>query len=282
MALPNLSNLNYVAWMRYVQTLHERGDLVNPDSLAGNFLGLRDRWRARRLSAANLDNLRRDPFYFYLLARTKHYDQMLVEAVERGVRRVVGIGVGSDSRAYRFAAMLRHAGVSVLECDQRRAIIAKQRIAKRWQCSDFVRYLEIDLNDEAWPELAAELAAADEPRTLVMIEGVSPYINAPNFAAFLRMLGSTLPTGSTVAYDFKLPGVKPEFGVSERAPQPFRLACEKDAVSAMNRDCGLSLQRIESGPALTRRVLPSLRHAATPMWEEDGACTATVEERRSS
>jgi methyltransferase (TIGR00027 family) len=243
---------------------------------------VRDRWRARRLSAGDLDNLRRDPFYFYLLARTKHYDQLIVEAVEQGVRRFVGIGVGSDSRAYRFAAMLRRAGVQVLECDQRQAIRAKQRIVKRWQCSDFVRYLEIDLNNEAWPELAAELAAPSKPRTLVMIEGVSPYINAPNFTAFLRMLGGALPAGSTVAYDFKVPGVKGEFGVSERAPQPFRLSCEAEAVLALHRYCGLSLERVESGPMLTRRVLASLRHAATPMWEEDGACIGAVEEHLGS
>lgn len=281
MSLPNLSNLNYVAWIRHVQTLHERGDLLNPDVLAGNFLSLRDRWRARRLRPADLDDLRRDPFYFYLLARTKHYDQLIVDAVDRGVQCIVGIGVGSDSRAYRFAPLLRRAGVQVLECDQHQAIMVKQRIAKRWQCSDFVRYLDIDLNDDGWPRVAAELAAQDKPRTLVMIEGVSPYINASNFTAFLRMLGGTLAAGSTVAYDFKVPGVKPEFGVSARAPHPFRLACNADAVSALHRVCGLSVERVESGAALTRRVLPSL-YPSTPMWEEDGACSAIVEERPDS
>jgi methyltransferase (TIGR00027 family) len=277
MALPNLSNLNYVAWMRHVQAIHERGELANPDWLAGSFLSSWERWKVRMLSATRLEHLRRDPFYYYLLARTKHYDQLLLQAVEQGARRFINIGAGADSRAYRFAHRLRTAGVEVVECDQPRAVQSKRRIARRWRCSDFVRYASIDLNvASSWTALRASSGAPGAPKALVVIEGVSPYIDRPRFQEFLQMLGRTLSAGSTVAYDFKLQGVKPEFGVSAQAPEPFRLTCDEEVIRSLHRECGLSLDRLESGADLTRRLLPSRRQLAAPMWAEDGACVASV------
>ena len=279
MALPNLSNSSYVAWLRHIQTFREPAQSTNPDTLVKHFLRPLDRWRAWSLSQADLDHLRSDPFYYYLLARTKYYDEVIERAVLDGVRKIIGIGCGSDTRPYRFAELLRGHGVRVLECDQPIAIRAKQRIVSKWRCSDFVDYMPIDLNDDTWPDLVSVLGAPDVPKTLVMLEGVSPYIDTANFRNFLQLLGRELPPRSLVAYDFKVAGTKEDFGAGGRTRIPFRLSPTWEAVSTLHRECGMQVTALEGGPALTERFLPALRDSATPLFHEDWATVSEVMER---
>ena len=89
-----------------------------------------------------------------------------------------------------------------------------------------------------------------------MMEGVSPYIDRPRFEAFLRLLAARLRPGSVLAYDFKLEGVADDFGRSAAAPQPFRLAGERDAVAAYHHALGFRLRSLETSASLTRRLLP--------------------------
>jgi len=269
MALPNLSNSLYVAWLRHVQASREADDRRNPDTLVQRFLPLLDRWRIARLKNEELAQLRSDPFYYYLTARTRYYDEVVSNAVASGVRRIVNVGCGSDTRPYRFAKLLREFGVRVLECDQPHAIRAKQRIAQAWDCRDFVDYMSIDLNDAAWPEFAARLGRRDGQKTLVMMEGVSPYVEATAFVQFLKTLADGLVPGSTVAYDYKVRGIKDDFGRGPRTAVPFRLSPSFSESALFHLDCGLTVTHLESSSALTRRMLPGVAGTGTPLFAED-------------
>jgi methyltransferase (TIGR00027 family) len=221
MRLPDLSNSMYVARLRYIQSIHEPSDRRNPDTLVRHFIPIRDRWRTAWLDRDALAKLRADPFYYYLVARTRHYDQVVHDAVSAGVQHIVSVGCGSDTRAYRFTPLLRSKGVRFLECDQREAINAKQRMAKRWRRFDHVEYMAIDLNDEAWPEFERSLADRTGSRALVLMEGVSPYVNDSMFSRFLRLLATRLSAGSHVAYDFKIRGVNDQLGRAGRTQDRF-------------------------------------------------------------
>src|ERR1043166_6560012 len=118
MALPNLSNSMYVARLRYIQSIHESLECRNPDTLVQHFILTLERWRIPWLGREELSKLREDPFYYYLVARTKYYDQVVNDAIADGVQQIVCVGCGSDTRAYRFEPLLRSRGISVLECDQ--------------------------------------------------------------------------------------------------------------------------------------------------------------------
>src|SRR5262245_15639074 len=104
--LPYLSESLYVARLRYISSLHEPEGRRNPDILVRHFLPFLQRCRAAWLGKAALAEMRAQPFYYYLIARTKHYDTVLQEAVAEGVRRIVIVGCGSDTRAYRFHSLL--------------------------------------------------------------------------------------------------------------------------------------------------------------------------------
>jgi methyltransferase (TIGR00027 family) len=210
--------------------------------------------------------VRSDPFYYYVNARTKYYDQVFLDAIQDSFSRIVNVGCGSDTRAHRFAPLLKGKGVSVFECDQEGAIAVKERIAlKKWP-SDPIKYISIDLDDGNWETFTRNLETNGSGHpVLVMMEGVSPYVGRDAFRSFLQMLAAKLPRGSRVAYDFKVRGVKDDFGRAAGAGQRFRLPADKAEVAAYHRELGYELRHMELGSELFRRLLPGL---GTP-FEED-------------
>jgi methyltransferase (TIGR00027 family) len=269
MKLPNLSESMYVALLRYMHSIHESAERRGPDTLVRYFIPVVQRWRTAWITRDELARFRAEPFYYYLLARTKYYDQLIQDAVADGVKRIVIVGCGSDTRAYRFQDLLRGNGVGVLECDQPEAIHVKEHMAKRWRNGDRVEYLPIDLNDDVWPALGQWLGDRSDLKTLVLMEGVSVYVHDSAFRRFLGFLGTSLSSGSHVAYDFKLREANDAFGRVGRTRTPFRLSPEPDAVRAFHDGLGLRLERMELSSALNGRFLTGLAQPAAALFSED-------------
>ena len=254
--LPDFSCMMKVGQLRHIQSTRESGAFWNPDTLVWQFLSPAQRWSCLWRGRLLLPRLRADPFYDYVLARTRYYDEVFVDALCAGVQRVINVGCGSDTRAYRYAHLLASKGIRVLECDQGAAIEAKQAIARRRLPVDQVDYASIDLNDGAWPHLEESIAAQPAGPTLVLMEGVSPYVNTDAFAAFLRLLATRLAAGSRVAYDYKIRGVRDGFGLEGRTSDPFRLSTAVSELDDFHRALGLRLVHSETSSALTARLLP--------------------------
>ena len=261
MSLPDSSYLVNVAQLRYIQSRCEPADARNPDSVVGTFLSLPQRLACIARGTLLRPRLRANPFYHYVLARTRYYDALFLEAANDSVACIVNIGCGTDTRAYRFAPLLQRKGITVLECDQPQAISIKRDMAARRLPTAHVRYVPLDLSNG----FAAALDEAPPGRAFVMMEGVSPYIERAKFGAFLRLLSARLAPGSMLAYDFKLEGAADDFGRSASVPRPFRLGPERDAVAAYHHALGFQLQRLETSASLTRRLLAR----APRLFEED-------------
>jgi methyltransferase (TIGR00027 family) len=268
--LPDLSHSMGVGWWRYIQSIHEPQERRNPDNFVGHFLPLVQRWHAKWLSQKKLAALRSRPLYYYLVARTIYYDAMFLDATNGDSRHIINIGCGSDTRAYRFLDTLTLKGVSVLECDQRQAIRAKQQIAQRLWSSRYISYFPLDLNDEAWPDFEFWLTENVTGQTFVFMEGVSPYVNAETFGRFLELLAIKLPLGSYVAYDFKLRGVKDDFGRGDRTINPFRLPGLREDVANYHEKRRYRLEHLELSDELSIRLIPDLATSNIPLFREDG------------
>jgi methyltransferase (TIGR00027 family) len=269
MKLPNLSNSMEVARLRYIQCIHEPAALRNPDTFVKHFISPFDRWRCRWVRPKRLVELRANSFYYYLVARTKYYDEVLLGALCSDFQQIINIGSGIDTRAHRFAHVLKLKGVRVLECDQPEAIYAKQRKAKQRGLSDEIEYLPLDLNDDEYPALERRLAAI-QVKSLVLMEGVSPYVQDSAFSRFLLLLAKNLPSGSRIAYDFKLRGVNDDFGRIGRTQRPFRLPKSREEVAAFHAKHGHLLEHMELSSELSTRVLPILTELGATLFSEDG------------
>lgn len=268
-----------VARLRYIQSIHEPPEHRNPDTLVTRLLPALERWRAARLRPEALSRLRADAFYYFLVARTRYYDDVVSEAVSAGVRRIVNVGSGADTRAHRFSALLRSHGVSVIECDQPAAIDAKRRGVRRWGSADGIRYLPIDLNDGSWPTLERTLAEQPDVKTLMLLEGVSPYVDEGAFTKFLLLLTGALAPSSRVAYDFKYAGVHDEFGRGGRTLKPFRQSREHDDVRAFHERLGFQVDQLQTGIELTTSRLPAIAQTGAPLFHDDGLIRLRIAER---
>jgi len=269
MKIRGFSNLIYVAELRYLQSLHEQPELQNPDRLVGQFLPPLRRSRCRRLSQRRMAILRTDPLYYYLLARTKYYDTVFLNAITAQMQYIINVGCGTDTRAYRFEDALKHNGVGVVECDILKAIQIKQGMAKRVGDCGHVTYVSIDLNDDTWPDFEDWLAKHHPGKAMVLMEGVSPYINVETFSRFLRFLAGTLPRGSRVAYDLKLAGVADEYGRVGRTQRPFRVGAGRENMASFHEKLGYQLDHMEGSAELTTRLVGYSNVAHSPLFLED-------------
>jgi methyltransferase (TIGR00027 family) len=268
--MKNFSNSMSMAKWRYIQSVYETAELQNPDSLARHFLPALERWYCAWLSQSELATMRSNPFYYYLDARTRYYDGIFLDAISDKVQYIVNIGCGSDTRSYRFAQVLEANGVKVLECDQPESIADKQRIVKRRDKFDHVAYMPIDLNDGAWPDFEQWLNRNNSAKTLVLMEGVSPYVNSETFRRFLSLLERKLSAGSRVVYDFKLAGVADSFGLGGRTKRPFRLPTVKAEIVSYHEKFSYRVMHLEESAELTARLLPGLEKSRGPLFAEDG------------
>lgn len=120
----------FVARLRYIQKVHEPPERRNPDTMVRRFIPLLLRLRIQWLGQG-LARLRSDPFYYYLVARTRYYDEVVTDAIADGMQRLVIVGCGSDTRSHRFKDLLCRKGIKVLECDQLEAINERRRLTRR-------------------------------------------------------------------------------------------------------------------------------------------------------
>jgi methyltransferase (TIGR00027 family) len=266
--LPNLSSSLNVGRLRYIQSLHEPPSRRNPDTLVKRFFPLGERVRLRFLPRKDLAVLRSDPFYYYLVARTRHYDKVFCEAIADGVQQILNVGCGTDTRSYRFQELIRAKKVSVMECDQRDAISVKEQLAKAWNRLARIEYSAIDLNGGDWSSVGRWLRASPGGKALVIMEGVSPYVSEDAFGRFLDFLAGTLPAGSQLAYDFKCRGIADGYGQGGATIRPFRLPATRDDVAAFHKGHGFQLDTFDSSADLSRRLLPGID--AGPLFQEDG------------
>ena len=267
--MKSFSNSLSVAKWRHIQSVYETGERQNPDTFTRHFLPALERWYCAWLSQSDLALLRSRPFYYYLVARTKYYDGIFLDAISDKVQHIINIGSGCDTRSYRFEHVLKENGVKVLECDQLEAITGKERIAQRRGRLDHVAYMPIDLNDGAWPDFEHWLNKNNSAKVLVLMEGVSPYVNVDTFSQFLSLLARELPDGSHVAYDFKVGGVADTFGLAGRTQRPFRLPTVRAEVVSYHDKLGYRVNYLEGSSECSARFLTGLAKSTSPLFIED-------------
>lgn len=268
--LSEYSNLSATARYRHIQSIHENNDLRNPDILAGALMSPRERRKCFRLNYFSLTRLRRNPYYFYLNARTKFYDQLILDAVSTGIGRILIIGAGFDTRLYRFGGHLAANHVDLAECDQPNAIAIKQKLAKQLPYSGNIRYLSADLNHgDSWNPIIEWLKSKNNVPSLVYLEGVSPYIESSRYLEFLTTLHSVMPENSWLAYDFKKEGLEDNFGVTSEIPSPFRMKIDSDTIKEIHGNLGFKEATLITPSELMQIHTPSWNSDVSPLFHED-------------
>lgn len=140
--------------------------------------------------------------YHFQNARTHHVDVRMRAAIASGVRQVVILGAGYDSRAYRFAELAP--GLRFIEVDMPALQAEKKATVARvlGALPGHVSYVPLDFNRQPLTDILA--AGGYDPTLPVFFnwEGVSYYLDAAGVDATLHFVSHHAPAGSRILFDY--------------------------------------------------------------------------------
>jgi methyltransferase (TIGR00027 family) len=158
--------------------------------------------RAERGAVACLSGLSRTGARFWskTVIRTRFFDDYLVSATGLGVRQVVLVAAGLDTRAYRLAWPV---GVVVFELDFTDVLAFKRQVLARLgavpRCDR--RPVPADLREDWDVPLAGAGLRAGQP-VAWLLEGLLIYLSAAETGRLLDLVTDLSAAGSRIAFEF--------------------------------------------------------------------------------
>jgi methyltransferase (TIGR00027 family) len=143
--------------------------------------------------------LRMKSMVSYFASRTLFFDTLFLDAANAGIRQVVILAAGLDSRAYRLDWP---SGTTVFEIDQPRVLAYKAAtldahgavpVAKR-------RAVPVDLRDD-WPAALIDAGFRPHVATTWLAEGLLPYLPADAQDRLFQMVTALSAPGSRIAVE---------------------------------------------------------------------------------
>ncbi|MBX3721126.1 MAG: class I SAM-dependent methyltransferase [Turneriella sp.] len=161
----------WVAYHRAKETA--RPDALFRDAFAEKLAGDRGRKIATTMPAAAMTN-------WVVVLRTMMIDRLIAEAIRAGVDTVVNLGAGLDARPFR---MDLPTSLNWVEADFPAIIEYKEKILAADVPRCRLRFIKTDLADAAARQSFLREIDHSAKRTLVLTEGVIPYLSEENVGA---------------------------------------------------------------------------------------------------
>ena len=214
---PLISNVSDTArWMATYRAVESaRPDALFHDPLADRLAGQ----RGRAIVAAAPRMMRNG---WWLVARTKIIDDVIIEAIGEGCDRVLNLAAGLDTRPYRLALP---ADFTWVEADLPDLLAEKEQALAGQTSRCRLRRHAVDLADPAALDAFLNEELAGVTKALVLTEGLLMYLEASDVAAL-----STAFKRPEVAWwmlDFPAPGLQKRMSKKTREMMqsaPFKFA----------------------------------------------------------
>jgi methyltransferase (TIGR00027 family) len=295
----------WTAILRAVGAKNPDAQFQNPDHLAAKFVGARERALLTDYPTEVLDlpydeAIKRlpDPAnVMTLFIRTKHVDDTLDDALRDGVRQVVILGAGFDTRGFRFADRLR--GVTFIEVDYGPTQEYKKRRVKEifGALPRHIKYVPMDFAKDDLLKQLRKGGYVRARKTLFIWEGVTRYIPESAVLGTLRFVRDHSASGSTILFDYittrnqmlNAPGTRTAkwgepfiFGFPETGAAGL---VEREGLEVVNDFVGDSLIRkygVRADGTSSLPLPPGVAGRATPRAAEGasgGHCVARVKAR---
>jgi len=138
----------------------------------------------------------------YVLARTKLFDEVFVDALGHDFPQVVLLGSGMDTRAFRFQD--KNKGTTIFDLDihatqrYKREILERKKIA----LPDTLVFAPIDFSKQRIADVLSEARYREGQQTLFLWEGVTMYLEPEAVDGTLSFVRNSAAEGSIVAFDY--------------------------------------------------------------------------------
>jgi methyltransferase (TIGR00027 family) len=138
--------------------------------------------------------------------RTRYIDDLLAEALRRGVDQVVILGAGFDSRAYRMRGIAQG---RVFEVDHPATQARKKEIVTRrlGTLPPHVTYVPVDFTTHTLDSVMPNAGYRREARGFFICEGVTHYLSAQTVDTLFRYVGRSASVGSQMVFTYNHQGM---------------------------------------------------------------------------
>jgi len=191
---------------RAIESLRPEDERVCYDNIANDFMDrpwhsiTRNRFMRRLLiRQSNKDYIGMGGF---IVARTRYIDEFLKAQIEEGIKQLVILGAGYDSRAYRFS--LFESGIKVFEVDHPNTQLLKiMKVIKiLGSMPKHVVFVHVDFAREKLEINLPKNGYDSRLKTLFIWEGVTMYLTAESVDQTLAFIASYSGEGSCVIFDY--------------------------------------------------------------------------------
>lgn len=241
-----------MALSRAVESRKPEDERICNDPFAEKLLQGAARWllvaRPLRDGVERLIESRFAGHHFYVVARTRYFDDFLRQQLASRPEQLVVLGAGYDSRAHRFVDDLR--GVAVFEVDHPATSAEKRtRIARALGgAADGVTYVPVDFNVETLADRLRAAGYRDGRRTVFLWEGVTPYLSTAAVDDVLHLVRGA-GSSSAILFDYvvaalidgtcEMRGARNEFDKMSRGSEPLTFGIAEGEVEAFLHARGL-------------------------------------------
>ena len=230
-----------MALSRAIETRKPAAERICCDPLAERFLRTKYRmllWgRPFRDVVERLVEQRFAGHQYYVVARTRYFDDILQQRLARGAEQLVILGAGYDSRPYRFADRL--GGVQVFEVDHPATSTVKQAKvgALFGEIPANVAYVAVDFTVDKLADKLLGCGYRTTRPTVFLWEGVTPYLDLQAVDEVLGFVMASAAAGSAIVFDYilrsvvegtcGLRGAANEFAKMSRSSEPLTFGIDE-------------------------------------------------------
>ncbi len=141
--------------------------------------------------------------YEYVIARTKYFDAVCLEAIINNTRQIVLVGAGYDSRPYRFQKF--NTNSKIYELDAKPTQVHKLSCLRNHniEIPNNISFIPADFETDNIIDALCGRGYDKEKQTLFLWEGVTFYLTKDTVTRMLHLLNNNSGRGSRVCFDFQ-------------------------------------------------------------------------------
>jgi methyltransferase (TIGR00027 family) len=230
---------------------HRDSEISNPDFLAERLLSFRYKvflFPGLRHLFLSYYDYKVPGMYLYHQARTIYLDNLFLAAAS-GVRQIVILGAGFDTRPYRFAERLK--GIRIFEVDHPgTAEWKRQRLHRLETNTEHVTYVTTDFNIDSLEACLQKNNYDPRAATFFLWEGVVMYLPIESVNKTLSFIADAAP-GSSVAFDYifasslsrprDFTGAEPYYRIVAHRNEPCLFGIDPEDVRPFLKEHGLTI-----------------------------------------
>lgn len=141
--------------------------------------------------------------YEYVIARTKHFDDLFLRMLSQQIPQIVLLGAGYDSRAYRYASDIGSSKIFEVDRTGTQREKLKNLEDNKINIHPNVVHVEADFEQDGWFQSLYDAGYNNSSKTLYVWEGVTFYLSPESVELTLRMLHEHSLSGSIISFDYQ-------------------------------------------------------------------------------